>query len=133
MSRPQTANSWRSSNSAYGAGLRPKSAYSGVKSRVYTPKAARPATAPGGKAARRSNDGAGTCTASRFLHHNGDKFAVMHPHKVINDPLPSLHISHQGPHSTLFTKGVPFCRDLRVLRVVILSVNTTNQQLYLLF
>merc|ERR1712224_288806 len=78
--RPATAKTWRSqarsSNSVYGSGLRPKSAYSGVKSRVYGNQS-RPSSAGDAKQQR-----AGTGTASRFLKHNGDNFGIMHPHKL---------------------------------------------------
>merc|ERR1712070_668737 len=85
MTRPATAKSWRSSNSQYGAGLRPKSAYSSVKSRLHQGTAAqpksRPATASSSLKGTGGNNG-GTTTASRFMKHNGDIFAVMHPHKL---------------------------------------------------
>merc|ERR1711998_479675 len=88
MSRPQTAKSWRSSNSQYGSGLRPKSAYSNVKSRLFQGTKSRPSTAP----SRKGGDmRGGTCTASRFLAHNGDKFAVMHPHKLSGYKLSEKH------------------------------------------
>merc|ERR1712054_37091 len=79
MSRPATAKSWRSSNSAYGAGLRPKSAYSNVKSKFK--QGLRPASAPLNPI-NRNGGTQGTGTASRFIKHNGDNFAVMHPHKL---------------------------------------------------
>lgn len=85
--RPSTAGSWRSSNSAYGQGLRPKSSYSNVKSRFRQGSKSRPATAPTHKGGERG----GTCTASRFLQHNGDKFAVMHPHKLSGYKLSEKH------------------------------------------
>merc|ERR1712146_13332 len=81
----QSAKSWRSSNSAYGQGLRPKSAYSHVKSRLFQGTKSRPATAPNG------GERGGTCTASRFMQHNGDKFAVMHPHKLSGYKLSEKH------------------------------------------
>merc|ERR1711939_733784 len=81
--RPATAKSWRSSSSAYGSGLRPKSAYSNVKSRLFQGTKSRPATAPTNKGGNKGGEGrGGTCTASRFLKHNGDNFAIMHPHKL---------------------------------------------------
>merc|ERR1711988_1903435 len=90
MSRPHTAKSWRSSNSQYGAGLRPKSAYSSVKSRLFQGTKSRPMTAPSHKGGHGDSRG-GTCTASRFLQHNGDKFAVMHPHKLSGYKLSEKH------------------------------------------
>merc|ERR1712070_99284 len=77
--RPATAKSWRSSNSAYGAGLRGKSAYSNTKSRY---KQARPQSAPVNKSEGREHSQGGTGTASRFVRHNGDNFGVLHPHKL---------------------------------------------------
>jgi len=91
MSRPQSAQSaksWKSSNSAYGKGLRPKSAYSNVKSRLFQGTKSRPASAP---PANKGGDRGGTCTASRFMQHNGDKFAVMHPHKLSGYKLSEKH------------------------------------------
>jgi len=70
VERPSTAKSWRSTNSQYGKGFRPKSAYSNVKSKY---KGLRPSSAP---------VNTGTGTASRFMKHNGDNFGVMHPHKL---------------------------------------------------
>merc|ERR1712188_262494 len=81
-SRPRSAASWRSSNSQYGAGLRPKSAYSSVKSRLFQGTKSRPASAPPSHNRTSAADRGGTSTASRFMNHNGDKFAVMHPHKL---------------------------------------------------
>merc|ERR1711907_753407 len=105
-SRPASAASWRSSNSQYGAGLRPKSAYSGVKSRLFQGTKSRPASAPPSKTSgggtRRDTSG-GTCTASRFMQHNGDKFAVMHPHKLSGYKLAEKHgenvVFHRGSTS----------------------------------
>jgi len=91
MARPATAQSgrsWRSSNSAYGGGLRPKSAYSNVKSRFMQGTKSRPQTA---SAKLTAAERGGTCTASRFLQHNGDKFAVMHPHKLSGYKLSEKH------------------------------------------
>merc|ERR1712093_688665 len=92
--RPATAKSWRSSSSAYGSGLRPKSAYSNVKSRLFQGTKSRPASAPPSvkaSSSRMMDHRGGTSTASRFLQHNGDKFAVMHPHKLSGYKLSEKH------------------------------------------
>merc|ERR1711939_1107256 len=95
--RPATAKSWRSSSSAYGSGL-----FQGTKSR--------PATAPTNKGGNKGGEGrGGTCTASRFLKHNGDNFAIMHPHK-----LSGYKLSEKAGENVVFHCGSTSREDFKV-------------------